>query len=58
MTLVDYLKNDPLWQKAKEKTMNLRTDKTLTKVEYLRVVGHKAFSHKNYQAYLESREIK
>ena len=54
MTLTEALKKDPLWQKTKLKTNIIKTDRILTKIEYLKVIGHQRFSNQAYKDYVEA----
>ena len=46
------------WISLKTNDTELLTDKVLTKTEYLKKVGHQAFSHEGYQKYLQAMENK
>ena len=54
MTLTEDLKKDPLWQETKLKTKIIKTDRILSKVEYLKVVGHQNFTHQGYREYVKN----
>ena len=54
MTLTEALKKDPLWQETKLKTNIIKTDRILTKIEYLKVIGHQRFSNQAYKDYVEA----
>ena len=47
-------KEDPLWQEAKRKASNIKTETILSKYEFLKAIGHKDFSEEKYQNYLRS----
>jgi len=49
----DFFANDPDWQLLKsEKT--IKTEKLLTKIEFLKSVTASAFSEENYRKYVKS----
>lgn len=50
MDLIEQLAKDKTWQETKSKT-NIETDKLLTKVEFLKSVGHEMFSEQAYKEY-------
>lgn len=56
MTLADYLKNDPVWQAVKKKSIGINEDKVLTKIEFLKTIGSKNYSENAYQKYLRQVE--
>ena len=52
--IVDYFKNDPLWQKMKAGT--IKSEKKLSKVKYLRAVGWESYSKEAYERYVRNWE--
>lgn len=49
----DFFENDPEWQKLKVE-QSIKTEKKLSKVEFLRLVTASAFSEEAYRRYIKS----
>jgi hypothetical protein len=57
-TLTEVLQHDPDWQKAKMKAENIKSEKILTRIEFLKLVGWQSYSDKAYQEYLRTQNVK
>ena len=59
MTKIEnFFNTDPDWLEAKKKASKITSDKTLTRLEFLRLVGKKRYSKEAYQQYLDSLKEK
>ena len=50
MNLIEQLAKDKTWQQTKSRT-NLKSEKLMTKIEYLKSVGHENFTERGYKEY-------
>ena len=49
----EFFRTDPDWTEAKKKASKITSDKILTRLEFLRLVGRKRYSKEAYREYLD-----